>query len=303
MRETKGTLKLSNQGGNLEKRFEKRLALAYADLSDALRSAADFLVANPLDVVTRPLRTVSRNSGVSPAAFSRLAKALDYEDFEELREEMRDKIDRRVNNFAQRAEELQKQHDDGQNRFIDTHFAACQSNLNHALASLDQKDLEHCVDVLVNARKVLLLGALGSTGIVEYMSYMANFCADNWLLANRMGASLGGALSGLDGRDALLIVTKPPFASNVIKAARLAHKLGVVVIVITDTHACPALEYASVSFVVAADSANFYSSYVTTLFLIETIIGMVVGRSGAAAQERIAEVELRNRQLAEVWSE
>ncbi|WP_248369677.1 MurR/RpiR family transcriptional regulator [Aliiroseovarius sp. S1339] len=277
--------------------------MTYADLSVALRGAADFLVANPLDVVTRPLRTVSRNSGVSPAAFSRLAKALNYEDFQELREEMRVKIDRRVNNFAQRAEQLQKQHDDGHDRFIDSHYAACQSNLRHAISSLDEKDLEHCVEVLVNARKVLLLGALGSTGIVEYMSYMANFCSDNWLLANRMGASLGGALSGMDQRDALLIVTKPPFASNVIKAAKLAHQMGVFVIVITDTHACPALEYASVSFVVAADSANFYSSYVTTLFLIETIIGMVVGRSGAAAQERIADVELRNRQMAEVWSE
>ncbi|WP_371168113.1 MurR/RpiR family transcriptional regulator [Aliiroseovarius sp. 2305UL8-7] len=277
--------------------------MAYTDLSDALRAAADFLVANPLDAVTRPLRTVSRISGVSPAAFSRLAKALSYEDFEELREEMRAKIDQRVNNFAARAEELQKQHDDGTNRFIDTHFAISQGNLSRTVSSLDEKDLEHSVDLLVNARKVLLLGALGSTGIVEYMSYMANFCSDNWHLANRMGASLGGSLSGMDSRDVLFIVTKPPFASNVIKAAKLAHELGVVVIIITDTHACPALEFASISFVVPADSANFYSSYVTTLFLIETIIGMVVGRSGAAAQERIAEVERHNRQMAEVWSE
>ena len=277
--------------------------MAYTELSEALRAAADFLVANPLDAVTRPLRAVSRTSGVSPAAFSRLAKALDYEDFEELREEMRAKIDRRVNNFAARAEELQKQHDVGADRFIDTHFAISQSNLSKTVSSLDEKDLEHSVDLLVNARKVLLLGALGSTGIVEYMSYMANFCSDNWLLANRMGASLGGSLSGMDNRDVLFIVTKPPFASNVIKAAKLAHQLGVVVIIITDTHTCPALEFATVSFVIPADSANFYSSYVATLFLIETIIGMVVGRSGAAAQERIAEVELRNRQMTEVWSE
>lgn len=277
--------------------------MAYAELSDALRNAADFLVANPLDVVTRPLRTVSRTSGVSPAAFSRLAKALDYEDFAELREEMRIKIDRRVNNFAERAEQLQKQHDAGRNRFIDSHFSACQSNLSLAMSSLDDKDLDQCVEVLINARKVVLLGALGSTGIVEYMSYMANFCSDNWILANRMGASLGGALSGMGKRDALLIVTKPPFASNVIKAAKLADQLGVFVVVITDSHTCPALEFASVSFVVPTESPNFYSSYVTTLFLIETIIGMVVGRSGAAAQERIAEVELRNRQMAEVWSE
>lgn len=110
-------------------------------------------------------------------------------------------------------------------------------------------------------------------------------------------------MSGLDKRDALLIVTKPPFAVSVIKAARLARALGVFVVVITDTHTCPALESASASFVVSTDSPHFYSSYVSTMFLLEAIVGMVVGRAGVAAQDRIAEVELHNRQLAEVWSE
>lgn len=277
--------------------------MAYADLSVALRGAADFLVANPLDIVTRPLRAAARDSGVSAAAFTRLAKALEYEDFAQLREELRSKIGQRVNNFAARAEELQRRHDDGHDRFVDAHFAITQGNLGDLVTSLDEKDLDQCVDMLANARRVVLLGGLGSAGIMEYMSYMANFCADNWRLADCMGASLGGALCGMDDRDVLLIVTKPPFAANAIRAAQLAGQIGVPVIVITDTHTCPALEYATLSFVVPAESANFYSSYVTTLFLIETIIGMVVGRSGAAAQERIAEVELHNRKMAEVWVE
>ncbi|WP_424940695.1 MurR/RpiR family transcriptional regulator [Aliiroseovarius sp. S253] len=288
---------------NASESFEKRLAVAYSDLSGALRAAADYLVANPLDAVSRPLRTVSSQSGVSPATFSRLARALDYPSFDVLRDEMRDKIDRKVNNFADRAGQLQREHGDGKSDFLEAHFTACQHNLKMTLSNLDPDAIASVADVLADARKVLLLGALGSTGVVEYLSYMANFCADNWVLANRMGASLGGALSGLDKRDALLIVTKPPFAASVIKAARLARELGVFVVVITDTHTCPALENASASFVVSTDSPQFYSSYVSTMFLLETIVGMVVGRSGAAAQDRIAEVELHNRQLAEVWTE
>lgn len=283
--------------------FEKRLAVAYGDLSGALRAAADYLVANPLDAVSRPLRTVSAQTGVSPATFSRLARALDYASFDELREEMRDKIDRKVNNFADRAGQLQKAHGDGKSDFVQAHFAACENNLRQTMTGLDPVAIRDVADRLAQSRKVLLLGALGSTGVVEYLSYMANFCADNWILANRMGASLGGALSGLDERDALLIVTKPPFAVSVIKAARLARELGVFVVVITDTHTCPALEFASAGFTVSTDSPHFFSSCVSTMFLLETIVGMVVGRAGVAAQERIAEVELHNRQLAEVWSE
>lgn len=278
--------------------FETRLTERYGDLSEALRQAADYLVNNPVEIATRTLRTVSRDSGLSPAAFSRLSKALDYASFEDLREEMRGKLERRVNNFADRAERLHKDHRAG---FFEAHLAACQANLQGFAEALDQEALSQTVDRLAAARRVLLMGALGSTGVVEYLSYMANFCADNWAMAGRMGASLGGGLTGLDAQDAIIIVTKPPFAGRAIKAAQMARDKGVFVVLITDTRACPALKYASQSFLVPTDSPHFYSSYVVTLFLVETLIGLLVSRAGEEARARIAEVEAANRVLAEVW--
>lgn len=288
-------------GGLLNFTFESRLKERYSDLSDALRQAADYLIENPVDTATRTLRGVARDSGISPAAFSRLARALDYGDFEELREEMRTKIERHVNNFADRAERLQRDHKADRVGFFDAHLAACQANLQRFAASVDHQLLEVAVDRIAAARKVALLGVLGSTGVVEYLSYVASFCADNWQMASRMGASLGGGMTGLDKQDALVIVTKPPFAGRAIRAAELAHQKGVYVVLITDTHSCPALKYASASFIVPSDSPHFYSSYVVTVFLVESLIGVLVSRSGPATGARIAEVESANRVLAEVW--
>ncbi|MGR3617136.1 MAG: MurR/RpiR family transcriptional regulator [Paracoccaceae bacterium] len=281
--------------------FEMRLTERYSDLSEALRSAADYLVNNPVDTASRTLRSVSRDSGLSPAAFSRMARALDYEDFEELREEMRTKINRQVNNFAQRAERLHQEHVDGDGEFVDAHLAACQVNLQRFAQGLDRSQLNAVVERVARSRKVLLLGALGSTGVVEYLSYMANFCSDNWTMASRMGASLGAGIAGLTDQDVMIIVTKPPFSGRAIRAAKLAREQGVYVVLITDTHACPALRLSSVHFIVPTDSPHFYSSYVVTVFLVETLIGVLVSRSGPAARARIAEVEGANRVLAEVW--
>lgn len=281
--------------------FEMRLTERYSDLSGALQTAADYLVNNPVDTASRTLRTVSRDSGISPAAFSRLARALDYDGFEELREEMRDKINRQVNNFADRAERLHQDHLDNEGDFIDAHLAACQSNLQGFADDLDRTLLNTAVEHITRSRKVLLLGALGSTGVVEYLSYMANFCADNWVMASRMGASLGGGIAGLNDSDVLIVVTKPPFSGRAIRAAKLAQEQGVYVVLITDTHACPALKYASVHFIVPTSSPHFYSSYVVTIFLVEALIGVLVSRSGPSARARIAEVEGANRVLAEVW--
>lgn len=281
--------------------FEMRLAERYGDLSGALQAAADYLVSHPVDLATRSLRSVSQDSGVSPAAYSRLARALGYGDLADLRDEMRLQIDQRVTGFAQRAERL---HSDPQHRatgFFDAHLTACQRNLTAFAATIDRTALETATERLSDARRVLLLGALGSTGVVEYLSYMANFCTENWTLAGRMGASMGAAMADLGPQDALLIVTKPPFSGQALHAAELARAQGVYVVLITDSLGCPALKHASAHFVVPTDSPHFYSSYVVTVFLVESLIGMLISRSGPEARNRIARVEDANRVLAEVW--
>lgn len=281
--------------------FEKRLTDRYGDLSETLKRAADHILAHPVDVATRPLRQVAAECGASPAAFSRLARALDYDDFKEIREELRMTIGKRVNNFADRARELQENHADNQSGFFNAHLAACIGNMERFAETVDRKSLDEAVDRLAEARKVLLLGALGSTGVVEYLSYMASFCADNWNMVSRMGASLGGGLTGIGDQDALIIVTKPPFADRALRVAQMARGQGAYVVVITDTLGCPALKHASAAFVVPTTSPHFYSSYVVTVFLVETLIGLLVSRSGKDARDRIFEVEQANRVLAEVW--
>lgn len=280
--------------------FEQRLATQYSGLSAKLREAGDYLAAHPVNTATRSLRAVSSESGLAPATFSRLARALDYPSFEELRESMRQKIDRRVNDFAGRADTLQATHGGAADGFSDAHATACVANIKQMMVDIDGVALNAAVDQLHKARKVLLYGALGSTGVVEYLAYMAHFAAENWQLAGRMGASLGASLTGLDERDVLLIVTKPPFSTRVLAAARAASQNGVHVIVITDTHACPALKYAASGFIVPSDSPHFYSSYVATMVLAETIAGMLVSRAGKPARDRIAQVERQNRILEEV---
>ena len=280
--------------------FEQRLAQKYDGLSRRLREAGDYVADNPVSTATRSLRSVASEAGLAPATFSRLARVLEYDSFEQVREVMRRTIDRRVNSFADRADRLQHGHESGTLDFLTEHRQACLSNLQAFSDGIDVDQLNTTVDRLHRSRKVLVLGALGSTGIAEYMSYMANFLTDNWHMAGRMGASLGSGLTGLNERDALVVVTKPPFARKALLAAETARHNGVYVVVITDNHACPALRHANSAFLVKSESPHFYSSYVATVFLVETMIGMLASRVGPDATLRIAEVEDQNRQLEEV---
>ena len=280
--------------------FEQRLAQKYEGLSPRLREAGDYVAENPVNTATRSLRSVASEAGLAPATFSRLARVLEYDSFEQVRELMRLKIDRRVNSFADRADRLLNDHEQGTLNFFQSHRNACLANLESISDDVDLGQLNATVDRLHSSRKVLVLGALGSTGIAEYMSYMASFLTDKWHMAGRMGASLGSGLTGLEKQDALVIVTKPPFARKVLLAAEVAKQNGAYVVVLTDSCACPALRHADSGFLVKTESPHFYSSYVATVFLVETIIGMLASRVGPGAMARIAEVEDRNRRLEEV---
>ncbi|MCT4656630.1 MAG: MurR/RpiR family transcriptional regulator [Cohaesibacter sp.] len=284
--------------------LQERIAASYSQLSDKLRQAADYVIENPVDVATRSLRSISAASNLAPATFTRLSRSLGFSSYEELRELCRHAFGQRHVPFSEKADRLQMV--DGAEKaipFLRRQTAACIDNLNSAVDSLDPDRLEDVADFLASARRVVLFGAYGSTGIVEYFAYLANFFASNWKVAGRMGASLSTSIVDSGKEDAFIILTKPPFARRSIMAARLASEAGSYVVVITDSYHCPALKYASAHFIVPTDSPQFFSSYVTTLMLIETLVGMLVSRAGPKARRRIEDVEARNRMLGEFWED
>jgi len=60
------------------------IAENYGELSVALKMAADFVVKNSVEIATRSLLSVAAESELSPSSFSRLARAIGYQDYDQL---------------------------------------------------------------------------------------------------------------------------------------------------------------------------------------------------------------------------
>ncbi|MBW3097439.1 MurR/RpiR family transcriptional regulator [Pseudohoeflea coraliihabitans] len=281
--------------------FEARLTEHYRDLSERLRAAADYIAGNKIAVATRSLRSLAGESKLPPATFSRLSQALQYDSFEQLREEMRHALEERINSFSDRARRLQTGQAAGGRELLDAHAIACLDNLQQMTAAIDRTQLTAAVAKLHAARSILVSGNLGSQGIAEYMVYQMNFVGGNWAMAGHGGASIAASLVDMDHRDVLLLITKAPYARRSVAAAELASRQGIHVIVICDAPESPALRFADTAFRVPTESPNFFSSYAATLVLVEVLVGMLVALAGPRGSERIAAVEEKNRRLQEVW--
>ena len=182
--------------------IQDRINGAYAGLSGKLQIAAKYVAENPVDVATRSLRAVASTSGVSPATFSRLARALGYADYEQLREDGREAMERRVSPMSERAHALRiAASDHGSSAILQRQSAACIANIVDLQSSIDPARLDAAVGRLHAARTVLLVGAMGSAGIVDYFSYMAQWFKANWKTVGRNGIEVSSSLSRLGGDD------------------------------------------------------------------------------------------------------
>ncbi len=281
------------------------IAHHYEELSPQLKIAADHVMGHLDDVASRSLRAVATGSKMNPPTFSRLAKALDLGSYEELRELCRHAIRARHISFADKASGLQSAiaQDDSGTR---TPFALMQSaaairNIEKFANDLDLDRLRTAADGLVVAERVFVVGCLASAGFAQYFGYMANLAFTHWQVVGSNGISMTTALTDLTGADAVLVITMEPYAKRSIYAAQIACESGAFVIVISDSNSCPAYRFAGHSFTVPTDSPQFFSSYIATLALLESLMGMIIRRSGPDVRRRLEAVELNNHRLGEYW--
>lgn len=281
------------------------IALHYDTLSPQLKVAADHVVNHLDDVASRSLRAVAAGSNLNPPTYSRLARALGLKSYEEMRELCRSALKHRNISFAEKASLLQSADtsdgDVARQPFAMQQSASAMRNIDQFINELDIDRLRSVADGLLDAERVFVVGSLASVGFAQYFGYMANLAFTNWQVIGQNGVSLTMALTGLTFSDAVVVIMKEPYAKRSVDATQIAHESGAFVVVISDSISCPAFRYASHYFIVPTDSPQFFSSYVATLVLLESLMGMVIRRSGPNARKRLEDVEMNNHRLGEYW--
>jgi DNA-binding MurR/RpiR family transcriptional regulator len=288
--------------------LQDRIGSRFETLSPRLKVAARYVAEHPHEVAMRSLRQIAITIELAPPTFTRLARAVGCESYEELREICRSETSRKTLTFAERARSLQESARGPEmigrrqpGAFLREQGTAAITNIEALLRNIDLKALGMAADVLASADRVLLVGALSSTAIVEYMAYMAAMAFPNWAVVGRGGSSVPGGLLDVSKRDAVLAVAKSPYARRSVEGVRLARQGGAHIVAVTDGVQSPVMRLADHSFVVATEGPNFFPSHAATILLLETLMGMVVRRSGKQAQRRIEAIENANRDSGEYW--
>lgn len=291
--------------GSDSKTITDLVASHYAELTEGLQQAADYIVQNPIEAATTSLRSIAASSGLSPTTFSRLARALGVENHDAIRRICRESLTPSSTKFSDKVQQLQS-NADGSSGLSALFYHQVQKsigNLEEMARSLDTARLERVVRTLSEASSVTLLASSTSRDLAKYLAETVSWISDRWHLVDEQEAAIARSVAHAGPGDAYVLISKSLFTSLPVRAAQHAAERGAFVLVITDLHSCPALPFASEFFVLPEESPHYFSSYAPTVVLFEAMTSMLAAQLGEAAEARIKDVEAVNRRLNIYWDD
>lgn len=257
-------------------------------LTPKLKSAAKVILDNPNLVATTSMRALAGRAGVTPPTMIRLANTLGFENYESFRQVFQTSINEQ--NFEDRANWLQlTSATDGIASIVHEIAQTGLGNIKNFFQELDLDEVSAAADIILAAPNVYVVAAGGVHWIASYLHYVGRMAIPQMRLPRTSGNGLVEGLIPIVKGDVVLAMAYHPYARHGIEASEFALSRGARLIYFTDSRAAPLASEAEVLILQKTESPQFFPSMVSVMAAIETLISVIVARSGDNAIRNIAD--------------
>ena len=273
---------------------------SYSGLTPELQKAARFMLENPEEVGLSSMRTVAKKAGVKPATVTRLSKALGFGEYGALREPFRERLRKSEPRFAAGVEDVLRRRDDVRGLFDDLREQEIE-NIETTLTEDAYAALDAAADTLHESRRIYVLGLRGAHAPAFVFHYAYQLFQDNSVLVETSAGIFVDQLRSISEKDALLVISFPPYTQLTIDAVAYAAEAGAKIVAITDSIVSPAASAAVHTIIARNRSASFYHSFTGALAVVQALITLLVARAGVDAIDVVAEAERQLSKISAYW--
>lgn len=276
------------------------LCSALPSLPLRLQEVGRFVAANDYDATTRSMRELAAVAGADPASFTRLAKALGYSGWDELRAALTEaRRPAQSSPFSARTK-LRRQGPNADVALVSEKLEAEAAGLGR----ISPGAVAHAAKALHAADRIWIAGFRSCRSVAELLNYQLRlFRPDTVQLVGGSGPEdldLGAFRAG----DAVIVIGFAPYSTASVLSARAAHRAGATLIAITDTAAAPMAEGADhLLLYEAAASPGFFPSLTGAIAIAQSLAAVTFVLGGAPAKRRLEETEARLAAMSQYVSE
>jgi DNA-binding MurR/RpiR family transcriptional regulator len=266
------------------------LCSALPSLPMRLQEVGRFVAANDYDATTRSMRELASVAGADPAAFTRLAKAIGYSGWDELRAALTEaRRPTQSSPFSARAR--------GRRHGPHADVSLVSDKIEAEAAGLSRispESVARAARALHAARRIWIAGFRSCRSVAELLNYeLRLFRPDDVQLVGGSGPEdldFGAFRSG----DAVVVIGFAPYSTASVESTRAALRAGTRLIAIADSVAAPMAEGADhVLLYEAASTPGFFPSLTGAIAIAQSLAAVSFSLGAASARKRLEATEGR----------
>lgn len=277
------------------KDLKKRIKYKIPQLTESQKIIANYIVGNPQKFALSTVRELEKELNTSKSTIVRLAQALGYEGFHELKSAflkiIRHELDP-INRYKTFLSEPA-----GDSNYLKLIADETVNNIHDTLLLVDTDQYKKAVNLLKNAHCVYTIGLGISTYLAEIASYLFNRVSIKSNYMTYGGLTFAEQIINISKNDVIFAFSFLPYSEETIQAAAYAQEKKIRVIAVTDKVTSKIVQHSDVLLQVNVESMTISNSITAVLVLLYAIVAQIGHELKHKTLETIESIEHVRKEL------
>ena len=242
----------------------------YPEMSKSQKAIADYILASYDKAAYMTASKLASVTGVSEATVVRFTTEIGFTGYPAFQQALKEELKSKLTS-VQRLDYTEK---------FENNMAVVQEvmrtdvgNVKATLDNISQESFDDAVNMILNARKIYIMGIRASAPLSEFMHFYMTILFDDVVLVRSNSANeLFEQVMTITDKDVLIGITFPRYSARTINSMAYAHQRGAKIIAITDREGTAVTEQADVSLLATSSMASFVDSMTAPLSLINALL-------------------------------
>ena len=263
------TVSVSNTG------FQEIIQEHYPSLSKRLKQLARFMLENPDRIVLCTVAELSSEADVPPSTVIRLANALGFNGFSEMRKAIRSQL----HYTGSYAERVQSAASNDSQSLLSSVVQASYASLQTMENNINEQDLSRAVSLIQQADTVYIMGVRRAHPVATYLAYGLWQLDRRCVLMGSKGGLHQEEAAGIRRTDLVLLISYYPYGDETLWMHEHAKARGARLITITDNEVSPLAQEADMALFTKDADISGVRGLSTSLCLAQSLVLSLAQRS------------------------
>ncbi|MDL2237777.1 MurR/RpiR family transcriptional regulator [Christensenellaceae bacterium OttesenSCG-928-K19] len=245
-----------------------RLNLEYDNFSKGQKKISDYIMKHYDKAAFMTAAVMSEIVGVSESTIVRFAYSMGYDGYPKMQKDLQEVIQNKMTTIQR----LNLMEGLTVEEIVNASFKTDINNLRVTQEKNKPEQLEKIVDILVNARKIYIIGTRSSEPLAEFLRYYMGYMMDNVHLIRFDGSDVFSQIIHANEQDAVIAISFPRYSMRTIELINSLKMKKCNVIAITDRESSPPAQLADYTLTAKSYMNSFVDSFVASLSIINLLI-------------------------------